>query len=166
MQSHPLRRTRFSQYQASSAALGWPGDGDCYNIMRRMQSGGWPYSKSWYVCWTKKGSLLTTGNWKTWPMFRLSASVVTSDNWALDRGQRKIDVCSPQCLQPPDVSMYYHLTSQQKHLSILVTYSSFHYVGPTKYRYSVLMLISHVSGEMICLTCALRHWEVTTFPVQ
>ena len=26
MQSHPLRRTCFSQYQASSAALGWPGD--------------------------------------------------------------------------------------------------------------------------------------------
>ena len=47
MQSHPLRRTRFGQYQASSAALGWPGDGDCYNIMRRMQSGDWPYSKSW-----------------------------------------------------------------------------------------------------------------------
>ena len=43
-QSHPLRRTRFSQYQASSAVLGWPGDGDCY-LMRRMQSGGWPYSK-------------------------------------------------------------------------------------------------------------------------
>ena len=46
MQSHPLCRTRFSQYQASSAVLGWPGDGDCYNIMRRMQSGSWPYSKS------------------------------------------------------------------------------------------------------------------------
>ena len=44
MQSHPLRRTRFGQYQASSAALGWPGDGDCY-LMHRMQSGGWPYSK-------------------------------------------------------------------------------------------------------------------------
>ena len=44
MQSHPLRRMRFGQYQASSAALGWPGDGDCY-LMHRMQSGGWPYSK-------------------------------------------------------------------------------------------------------------------------
>ena len=33
MQSHPLRRTRFSQYRAPSAALGWAGDGDCYNIM-------------------------------------------------------------------------------------------------------------------------------------
>ena len=43
-QSHLLRRTRFSQYQASSAALGWPRDGNCY-IMHRMQSGGWPYSK-------------------------------------------------------------------------------------------------------------------------
>ena len=43
-QSHPLRRTRFGQYQASSAALGWPGDGDCH-IMHKMQSGGWPYSK-------------------------------------------------------------------------------------------------------------------------
>ena len=29
-QSHPLRRTRFGQYQASSAALGWPGDGDAW----------------------------------------------------------------------------------------------------------------------------------------
>ena len=47
MQSHPLCRTHFGQYQASSAALGWPGDGDCYNVMRRMQSGGWPYSKGW-----------------------------------------------------------------------------------------------------------------------
>ena len=44
IQSHPLRRTRFGQYQATSAALGWPGDGDCH-IMHRMQSGGWPYSK-------------------------------------------------------------------------------------------------------------------------
>ena len=44
MQSHPPRRTRFGQYQASSAALRWPGDGDCY-IMHRMQSGDWPYSK-------------------------------------------------------------------------------------------------------------------------
>ena len=50
MQSHPLRRTRFGQYQASSAALGWPGDGDCYNIMRRMQSGGWPYSNCTATC--------------------------------------------------------------------------------------------------------------------
>ena len=32
MQSHPLCRTCFGQYQASSAALGWPGDGDCYLI--------------------------------------------------------------------------------------------------------------------------------------
>ena len=39
MQSYPLCRTRFGQYQASSAALGWPGDGDCY-IMHRMQLGG------------------------------------------------------------------------------------------------------------------------------
>ena len=38
MQSHPLCRTCFDQYQASSAAPGWLGDGDCYNIMRRMQS--------------------------------------------------------------------------------------------------------------------------------
>ena len=44
MQSHLLHRTRFGQYQASSAVLGWPGDGDCH-IMHRMQSGGWPYSK-------------------------------------------------------------------------------------------------------------------------
>ena len=46
-QSHPLHRTRFSQYQASSAALGWPGDGDCHIMhrMQSMQSGGWPYSK-------------------------------------------------------------------------------------------------------------------------
>ena len=44
MQSHPLHRTRFSQYQASSAALGWQGDGDRH-IMHRIQSGGWPYSK-------------------------------------------------------------------------------------------------------------------------
>ena len=29
-QSHPLRRMRFGQYQASSAALGWLGDGDCH----------------------------------------------------------------------------------------------------------------------------------------
>ena len=29
MQSHPLHRTCFCQYQASSAALGWQGAGDC-----------------------------------------------------------------------------------------------------------------------------------------
>ena len=39
----PLRRMRFGQCQASLAALGWPGDGDCH-IMHRMQSGGWTYS--------------------------------------------------------------------------------------------------------------------------
>ena len=38
MQSHPLRRTYFSQYQASSAALGWPWGGDCH-IMHRMAAG-------------------------------------------------------------------------------------------------------------------------------
>ena len=43
-QSHPLHKTRFGQYQASSAALGWPGNGDCH-IIHRMQSVGWPYSK-------------------------------------------------------------------------------------------------------------------------
>ena len=43
-QSYPLHRTRFGQYQASSAVLGWPGDRNCY-IMHRMQSGGWSYSK-------------------------------------------------------------------------------------------------------------------------
>ena len=42
MQSHPLCRTRFGQYQASSAVLGWPGDGDCY-IMHRMCSGCSPF---------------------------------------------------------------------------------------------------------------------------
>ena len=44
MQSHPLRRMHFFQYQASSAALRWLGYGDCY-LMHRMQSGGWPYIK-------------------------------------------------------------------------------------------------------------------------
>ena len=29
MQSHPLHRTCFGRYQASSATLGWPGDEDC-----------------------------------------------------------------------------------------------------------------------------------------
>ena len=29
MQSHPLHRTHFGQYQTSSAVLGWPGDGNC-----------------------------------------------------------------------------------------------------------------------------------------
>ena len=36
MQSYPLCRTHFGQYQASSAMLGWPGDGDCY-IMHGRQ---------------------------------------------------------------------------------------------------------------------------------
>ena len=44
MQSHPLCRMHFSQYQASSAALGWLGDRD-YCLVHRMRSGGWPYSK-------------------------------------------------------------------------------------------------------------------------
>ena len=39
--THCMRRTRLSQYQVSSAALGWLGDGDCY-LMHKMQSGGWP----------------------------------------------------------------------------------------------------------------------------
>ena len=55
MQSHPLRRTHFSQYQASSAAVGWPGDWDCY-IMHRMQSGDWPYSETPRKC--KQSSLV------------------------------------------------------------------------------------------------------------
>ena len=44
MRSHPLRRMPFSQHQASSAALDWPGDGDCY-LMHRIRSSGWPYPK-------------------------------------------------------------------------------------------------------------------------
>ena len=50
MQSHPLRRTHFGQYQASSAALGWPGDGhmptltnhgycNCSSLTSRMTLG-------------------------------------------------------------------------------------------------------------------------------
>ena len=42
MQSHPQHRTCFAQYQASSAALGWPRDGNCY-LMHKMQSCGWTY---------------------------------------------------------------------------------------------------------------------------
>ena len=42
--SHPLRRTRFGQYQASLAALGWPRDWDYY-LVHKMQSDGWVYSK-------------------------------------------------------------------------------------------------------------------------
>ena len=30
IQSHPMCRICFGQYQATSAALGWLGDGDCY----------------------------------------------------------------------------------------------------------------------------------------
>ena len=37
----PTVQDMFSQYQASSATLGWPGDGDCY-LMYKMQSCGWP----------------------------------------------------------------------------------------------------------------------------
>ena len=44
VQSHPLRRTRFGQYQASSAVLGWPGDGECY-LVHNIQSGDWIYSE-------------------------------------------------------------------------------------------------------------------------
>ena len=36
IQSHPLCRTCFSQYQDSSTALGWLGDGDCY-LMHKIQ---------------------------------------------------------------------------------------------------------------------------------
>ena len=32
MRSHPLPRMHFGQYQATSAVLGWPGDGDCINL--------------------------------------------------------------------------------------------------------------------------------------
>ena len=32
IQSHPLHRTHFGQYQASSAALEWLGDGNCYHM--------------------------------------------------------------------------------------------------------------------------------------
>ena len=39
-----LHRTRFGQYQPSSAVLGWLGDGKC-SPMHKMQSGGWPYPK-------------------------------------------------------------------------------------------------------------------------
>jgi len=35
MQSHPLYRMRFGQYQASSTVLGWLGHRDCY-LMHRM----------------------------------------------------------------------------------------------------------------------------------
>ena len=38
MQSYPLYRTCFGQYQVSSTVLGWPGDGDCY-LVHKMQSG-------------------------------------------------------------------------------------------------------------------------------
>ena len=34
MQSHPLCRMHFDQSLASSALLGWQGDGDCYLIVR------------------------------------------------------------------------------------------------------------------------------------
>ena len=37
MQSNPLCRMHFRQYQSSSVVLGWLGDGDCY-LMHRMQS--------------------------------------------------------------------------------------------------------------------------------
>ena len=34
-------RTNFSQYQVSSAMLWWLGDGDCYLMHKRAQSGDW-----------------------------------------------------------------------------------------------------------------------------
>ena len=57
-ESYPLRRMHFGQYYiyASSAALGWPGDGDCY-LMHKMQSGGWPYPKGQYRSSLKAPSL-------------------------------------------------------------------------------------------------------------
>ena len=39
----PLHKTHFVQYQASSPALGWLGDGDCY-LMHKVQSDSWLYS--------------------------------------------------------------------------------------------------------------------------
>ena len=39
-------RTHFGQYQASSAGLGWLGNGDCY-LMHRMHSGGWSLEAPW-----------------------------------------------------------------------------------------------------------------------
>ena len=39
MQSHPWCRTRFAQYHATSAMLGWPGDGNCY-LLHKLQSSG------------------------------------------------------------------------------------------------------------------------------
>ena len=38
MQGPPLRRTCLGQYQASSAALGWSGDGDCYLVCIQQHS--------------------------------------------------------------------------------------------------------------------------------
>ena len=42
VQSHPLHRMCFRQCQASSAVLGWPGDGDRY-LVHNIQSSDWPY---------------------------------------------------------------------------------------------------------------------------
>ena len=43
MQSYPLHWMRFSQYQASSAAMEWLGDRDYY-LMHNMQLCGYPYT--------------------------------------------------------------------------------------------------------------------------
>ena len=43
---YALCKTAFGQYQASSATLGWPGDGDFY-FMHKIQSGGWCYAQWW-----------------------------------------------------------------------------------------------------------------------
>ena len=83
MQSHPLRRTRFGQYQASSAALGWPGDGDCY-LMHRMQSGAGLIQKS--VETPRKHRLFVQ-------LFFVQLSFVRRSYVAIDRHARVIDAC-------------------------------------------------------------------------
>lgn len=41
MQCHPLRKTQFSQYQAWSAAVGWPGDRNCYAVSHAQNAIRW-----------------------------------------------------------------------------------------------------------------------------
>ena len=57
MQSHPVHRTHFGQYQASSAALGWPCDGDGF-IMQERQSSDWPYPYNKVVSYVHVAVLL------------------------------------------------------------------------------------------------------------
>ena len=106
MQSHPLHRTCFGQYQASSAVLEWLGDGDCYcSAVAKLQS----YSRSPYQnqvqCYLIDIITCSHGNiiilcycklWTLWALHLRSWVVVSLSLWMLSGWERvaRVRVCN------------------------------------------------------------------------